>query len=271
MENEETASKQKVNNWIENILVFAVIPIVLFLLFLSPSIKVNKNKSDQILLGAWKMGNDSLEFYTDGTYSLNKKNGKVEWKAKNKINLTSHGIYKLKAKENALDFTNEAGKTFKWKRNNFAYPGVWVADSGYILVFTGKDYLFYNKNNNPNGKYSVKNQKVTLDKVSAPGKWSGARLSWSGKNIYKKIIDKPVLVLNKGMIKGSWKCADNRVLTFYEDGAYTFPDESNPHKAYYQTDCGVLLDGIPGVFVLTSTDSGAWCMPSGKKLDYTRN
>ena len=36
MENSE--NKSKVNNWIENILVFAVIPLVLFLLFLCPSV-----------------------------------------------------------------------------------------------------------------------------------------------------------------------------------------------------------------------------------------
>lgn len=270
MEAEKTASNQKVNNWIENILVFVVIPIVLFLLFLSPGIKFNGKSSDQFLLGAWKMGNDSLEFYADGTYLLNSKKGKIEWKAKNKINLTSHGVFKLKAKENTLDFTNEAGKTFKWKRNNFAYPGVWTAESGSILVFTNKNYLYYNKNNNPNGKYSVKKQAVTLDKVNAPGKWSGVRLSWGGENIYKKVIDKPVLVLNKTLINGSWETSGNRVLTFYEDGTYTFPNESKTRKAYYQTDCGVLLDGIPGVFVLTSNDSGAWCMSNGNTLDYAR-
>lgn len=267
---EKTTSNRKVNNWIENILVFVVIPIVLFLLFLCPSIKVNTS-SKQNLLGAWKMGNDNLEFYADGTYQLNKKSGKVEWKEKNKVNLTSHGVYKLKAKENALEFTNEAGKTFKWNRNNFAYPGVWVAESGCILVFTSKKYLFYNKKDHPNGSYSVKKQAVTLDKVGSPGKWSGSRLTWGGKNIYKKVLDKPILTLNKTIIQGSWETSGNRVLTFYEDGTYTFPDESKAHKAYHQTDCGVLLDGIPGVFVLTSNDSGHWCMTNGNKpLDYVR-
>lgn len=269
METEKTASNQKVNNWIENILVFAVIPIVLFLLFLSPSIKPN-NKSGQFLLGAWKMGNDSLEFYTDGTYLLNNKKGKVEWKAKNEIRLTSHGVFKLDEKENTLKFTNESGKTFKWIRNNFAYPGVWVADSKSILVFTNKEYLYYNRKDNPNGKYFVKKQSVTLDKVDPPGKWSGSRLSWSGTNVYKKVLDKPVIALNKGIIKGSWETTNSRTLTFYEDGTYTFPKESAPRKAYYQTTCGVLLDGIPGVFVLTSSDSGVWCGTNGSKLDYAR-
>ena len=270
-EAKETASHQKVNGWIENILVFAVIPIVLFLLFLSPSIKVTKNSAKDFLLGAWKMGNDRLEFYADGTYSLNKKNGKVEWKAKNEVNLTSHGIYKLKAKENLLEFTDSKGKTFKWERNNFAYPGVWVAESGAILAFTNKNYSFYERKSNPSGNYSVKKQLVTLDKVGSPGKWSGVRLSWGGKNIYKKVLDKPILNLDKVNVQGSWETSNNRVLTFYEDGTYTFPDESKPHKAYHKANCGVMLDGISGVFVLTSNDFGAWCgTGGGKPLDYTR-
>ncbi|MEE1289782.1 MAG: hypothetical protein UHW86_01980, partial [Spirochaetota bacterium] len=168
--------KTKVNNWIENILVFAVIPLVLFLLFLCPSINLKNNKGN-LLLGQWKRGSEKLEFYADGTYLLNKKKGKVESKSKNEINLTAHGLFTLKEKENTLEFTDKSGKVFKWERTNFEYPGVWVAKSRSILAFTKKDYLYYNKKDNPNGKYSVKNSIVTLDKVGAPGKWSGADLS----------------------------------------------------------------------------------------------
>ena len=92
--------KGKNNAWIENILVFVVIPLVLFLLFLCPSVKV-----DNLLLGAWKKGNEKLEFYTDGTYLLGNKKGKVERKSKKEINLTSHGLFTLKEKENCLEFT----------------------------------------------------------------------------------------------------------------------------------------------------------------------
>lgn len=262
--------KTKVNNWIENILVFAVIPLVLFLLFLCPSINLKNNKGN-LLLGQWKRGSEKLEFYADGTYLLNKKKGKVESKSKNEINLTAHGLFTLKEKENTLEFTDKSGKVFKWERTNFEYPGVWVAKSRSILAFTKKDYLYYNKKDNPNGKYSVKNSIVTLDKVGAPGKWSGADLSWGGNNVYTKVLDKSILKLDKKIILGSWQTSNNRVLTFYDDGTYTFPDNSKPRKAYHQTTCGVMLDGIPGVFVLTSNDTGAWCGTSiGKPLDYVR-
>ena len=266
----ESKEKMKTNVWIENILVFVVIPLVLFLLFLCPSVKV-KSGNDNLLLGAWKKGNEKLEFYTDGTYLLGNKKGKVERKSKKEINLTSHGLFTLKEKENCLEFTDKSGKVFKWDRDNFSYPGVWVADSQAILAFTKKDYLYYNKKDNPNGKYTVKNQTVHLDKVGAPGKWSGSKLSWGGNNIYKKVLDKPILSLNNKIILGSWQTSNNRVLTFYEDGTYTFPDNSKPRKAYYQTSCGVVLDGISGVFVLTSSDAGAWCGSGGRKpLDYTK-
>lgn len=266
----ESKEKMKTNVWIENILVFVVIPLVLFLLFLCPSVKV-KSGSGNLLLGAWKKGNEKLEFYTDGTYLFGSKKGKVERKSAKEINLTAHGNFTLKAKENRLEFTNKSGKVFKWDRDNLSYPGVWVADSQAILAFTKKDYLYYNKKDNPNGKYSVKNQIVHLDKVGAPGKWSGSDLSWGGDNVYKKVLDKPILSLDKKMILGSWQTTNNRVLTFYEDGTYTFPDNSKSRKAYYQTKCGVLLDGIPGVFVLTSNDTGAWCSSGGgKPLDYVK-
>ena len=266
----ESKEKMKTNVWIENILVFVVIPLVLFLLFLCPSVGSKSNKGN-LLLGVWKKGNEKLEFYVDGTYLLGNKKGKVERKSKKEINLTSHGLFTLKEKENCLEFTDKSGKVFKWDRDNFSYPGVWVADSKSILAFTKKDYLYYNKKDNPNGKYTVKNQAVHLDKVGAPGKWSGSKLSWGGNNIYKKVLDKPILSLNKKIILGSWQTSNNRVLTFNEDGTYTFADNSKPRKAYYQTSSGVILDGIPGVFVLTSNDTGAWCgSDGGKPLDYTK-
>lgn len=271
-ENEKNmdGKKAKVNNWIENILVFVVIPLVLFLLFLCPSVNM-KNSKGNLLLGQWNRGSEKLEFYADGTYSLNNKKGKVERKSKKEINLTAHGLFTLKEKENMLEFSNKSGKVFKWERTNFEYPGVWVAKSKSILAFTKKDYLYYNKKDNPNGKYSIKNNLVTLDKVGAPGKWSGADLSWGGDNIYTKVLDKSILKLDKKIILGSWQTSNNRVLTFYDDGTYTFPDNFKPRKAYHQTTCGVMLDGIPGVFVLTSNDTGAWCGTSiGKPLDYVR-
>lgn len=268
MENSE--NKSKVNNWIENILVFVVIPLVLFLLFLCPSVNMKSSKGN-LLLGQWKKGNEKLEFYADGTYLLGNKKGKIERKSKKEINLTAHGLFTLKVKENTLEFTDKSGKVFKWERTNFEYPGVWVAKSKSILAFTKKDYLYYNKKDNPNGKYSIKNNLVTLDKVGAPGKWSGADLSWGGDNIYTKVLDKSILKLDKKIILGSWQTSNNRVLTFYEDGTYTFPDNSKPRKAYHQTTCGVMLDGIPGVFVLTSDSTGAWCGSSGgKPLDYVK-
>ena len=262
--------KAKVNNWIENILVFVVIPLVLFLLFLSPSVNMKSSKGN-LLLGSWKKGTEKLDFYADGTYSLNNKKGKVERKSKKEINLTAHGLFTLKEKENRLEFTDKSGKVFKWDRDNLSYPGVWVAKSGAILAFTKKDYLYYNRNDNPNGKYSVKNNLVTLDKVGVPGKWSGADLSWGDNNVYTKVLDKPILKLDKKIILGSWQTSNNRVLTFYDDGTYTFPDNSKPRKAFQLTTCGVLLDGIPGVFVLTSDSTGAWCGSSGDKpLDYVK-
>lgn len=262
--------KTKINNWIENILVFVVIPLVLFLLFLSPSVNMKSNKGN-LLLGSWKKGTEKLDFYADGTYSLNNKKGKVERKSKKEINLTAHGLFTLKEKENRLEFTDKSGKVFKWDRDNLSYPGVWVAKSQSVLAFTKKDYLYYNRNDNPNGKYTVKNAVVTLDKVGAPGKWSGADLSWGGNNVYTKVLDKPILKLDKKIILGSWQTSNNRVLTFYDDGTYTFPDNSKPRKAFQLTTCGVLLDGIPGVFVLTSDSTGAWCGSSGgKPLDYVK-
>ena len=94
------SKKAKVNNWIENILVFAVIPLVLFLLFLCPSVNM-KNSKGNLLLGQWKRGSEKLEFYADGTYSLNNKKGKIERKSKKEINLTAHGLFTLKEKEKA--------------------------------------------------------------------------------------------------------------------------------------------------------------------------
>ena len=139
------------------------------------------------------------------------------------------------------------------------------------VVRAKKDYLYYNRNDNPNGKYTVKNAVVTLDKVGAPGKWSGADLSWGGNNVYTKVLDKPILKLDKKIILGSWQTSNNRVLTFYDDGTYTFPDNSKPRKAFQLTTCGVLLDGISGVFVLTSDSTGAWCSSGGgKPLDYVK-
>lgn len=262
--------KAKINNWIENILVFVVIPLVLFLLFLSPSVNMKSNKGN-LLLGSWKKGTEKLDFYADGTYSLNNKKGKVERKSKKEINLTAHGLFTLKEKENRLEFTDKSGKVFKWDRDNLSYPGVWVAKSQSVLAFTKKDYLYYNKKDNPNGKYTVKNAVVTLDKVGVPGKWSGADLSWGGNNVYTKVLDKTILKLDKKIILGSWQTSNNRVLTFYDDGTYTFPDNSKPRKAFQLTTCGVLLDGIPGVFVLTSDSTGAWCSSSGgKPLDYVK-
>ena len=271
-ENEKNmdGKKAKINNWIENILVFVVIPLVLFLLFLSPSVSMKSSKGN-LLLGQWKRESQKLEFYADGTYSLNNKKGKVERKSKKEINLTAHGLFTLKEKENRLEFTDKSGKVFKWDRDNLSYPGVWVAKSQSVLAFTKKDYLYYNKKDNPNGKYTVKNTVVTLDKVGAPGKWSGVDLSWGGNNVYTKVLDKPILKLDKKIILGSWQTSNNRVLTFYDDGTYTFPDNSKPRKAFQLTTCGVLLDGIPGVFVLTSDSTGAWCGSSGgKPLDYVK-
>ena len=201
---ERKDEKNKVNNWIENVLVFVVIPLVLFLLFLCPSVSCKSSTSSKL----------------------------------DKSNLLR---------------------------------GVWVADSQAILAFTKKDYLYYNKKNNPNGKYTVKNQAVHLDKVGVPGKWSGSKLSWGGNNIYKKVLDKPILKLDKKIILGSWQTSNNRVLTFYDDGTYTFPDNSKPRKAFQLTTCGVLLDGISGIFVLTSDSTGAWCSSGGgKPLDYVK-
>lgn len=271
-ENEKNmdGKKAKINNWIENILVFVVIPLVLFLLFLCPSVNMKSSKGN-LLLGQWKRESQKLEFYADGTYSLNNKKGKVERKSKKEINLTAHGLFTLKEKENRLEFTDKSGKVFKWDRDNLSYPGVWVAKSQSVLAFTKKDYLYYNRNDNPNGKYSVKNNLVTLDKVFARGKWSGADLFWGGNNVYTKVLDKTILKLDKKIILGSWQTSNNRVLTFYDDGTYTFPDNSKPRKAYHQTTCGVLLDGIPGVFVLTSDSTGAWCSSGGgKPLDYVK-
>ena len=271
-ENEKNmdGKKAKINNWIENILVFVVIPLVLFLLFLSPSVSMKSSKGN-LLLGQWKRESQKLEFYADGTYSLNNKKGKVERKSKKEINLTAHGLFTLKEKENRLEFTDKSGKVFKWDRDNLSYPGVWVAKSQSVLAFTKKDYLYYNKKDNPNGKYTVKNTVVTLDKVGAPGKWSGVDLSWGGNNVYTKVLDKPILKLDKKIILGSWQTSNNRVLTFYDDGTYTFPDNSKPRKAFQLTTCGVLLDGISGVFVLTSDSTGAWCGSSGgKPLDYVK-
>ena len=269
-EKKKDGKKAKVNNWIENILVFVVIPLVLFLLFLSPSVNMKSNKGN-LLLGSWKKGTEKLDFYADGTYSLNNKKGKVERKSKKEINLTAHGLFTLKEKENRLEFTDKSGKVFKWDRDNLSYPGVWVAKSQSVLAFTKKDYLYYNKKDNPNGKYTVKNAVVTLDKVGVPGKWSGADLSWGGNNVYTKVLDKTILKLDKKIILGSWQTSNNRVLTFYDDGTYTFPDNSKPRKAFQLTTCGVLLDGIPGVFVLTSDSTGAWCSSSGgKPLDYVK-
>lgn len=271
-ENEKNmdGKKAKINNWIENILVFVVIPLVLFLLFLCPSVNMKSSKGN-LLLGQWKRESQKLEFYADGTYSLNNKKGKVERKSKKEINLTAHGLFTLKEKENRLEFTDKSGKVFKWDRDNLSYPGVWVAKSKSVLAFTKKDYLYYNRNHNPNGKYTVKNAVVTLDKVGAPGKWSGADLSWGGNNVYTKVLDKSILKLDKKIILGSWQTSNNRVLTFYDDGTYTFPDNSKPRKAFQLTTCGVLLDGIPGVFVLTSDSTGAWCSSGGgKPLDYVK-
>ena len=197
-ENEKNmdGKKAKINNWIENILVFVVIPLVLFLLFLCPSVNMKSSKGN-LLLGQWKRESQKLEFYADGTYSLNNKKGKVERKSKKEINLTAHGLFTLKEKENRLEFTDKSGKVFKWDRDNLSYPGVWVAKSQSVLAFTKKDYLYYNKKDNPNGKYTVKNAVVTLDKVGAPGKWSGADLSWGGNNVYTKVLDKTILKLDK--------------------------------------------------------------------------
>lgn len=269
-ENEKNmdGKKAKINNWIENILVFVVIPLVLFLLFLWPSVNM---KRGNLLLGQWKRESQKLEFYADGTYSLNNKKGKVERKSKKEINLTAHGLFTLKEKENRLEFTDKSGKVFKWDRDNLSYPGVWVAKSQSVLAFTKKDYLYYNKKDNPNGKYTVKNTVVTLDKVGVPGKWSGVDLSWGGNNVYTKVLDKPILKLDKKIILGSWQTSNNRVLTFYDDGTYTFPDNSKSRKAFQLTTCGVLLDGISGVFVLTSDSTGAWCSSGGgKPLDYVK-
>ena len=116
--------KAKINNWIENILVFVVIPLVLFLLFLSPSVNMKSNKGN-LLLGSWKKGTEKLDFYADGTYSLNNKKGKVERKSKKEINLTAHGLFTLKEKENRLEFTDKSGKVFKWDRDNLSYPKLW--------------------------------------------------------------------------------------------------------------------------------------------------
>ena len=42
----ESKDKMKTNVWIENILVFVVIPLVLFLLFLCPSVGSKSNKGN---------------------------------------------------------------------------------------------------------------------------------------------------------------------------------------------------------------------------------